>query len=154
MGIVQNIDISLELEEKSYDEICSLVLFHKKYNIFFPLRYQIKSQRVKIIFLKPLHVYMENFSQNFPKNSFTEVGFPIQESFAKFPAKCAAGVRQNFSTYSIAIATNANITWQRILIFIIVFCTLVKRSETAYHALNKTEDMCEILAWPTALLVL
>jgi hypothetical protein len=87
MGIVQKNEISLELERKSYGELCSPVMFHKKYNIFSQLR----SQRVKIIFLKPLHVYMENFSQNFPKNSFTEVGFPIEENFAKFPAKCASG---------------------------------------------------------------
>ncbi len=36
MGIVQKNEISLELEHKSYDEICSPVVFHKKYNIFFP----------------------------------------------------------------------------------------------------------------------
>ncbi len=69
---------------------------------------------MKISFLKPVQVYMENFSQNFPKNSFTEV-VSYRGKFRKIPREVCSGGQTKLQhlqyshsdTYKYQIAYNA-----------------------------------------------
>jgi hypothetical protein len=101
MGIVQKNEISLELERKSYGEICSQVLFHKNKTFFF-LAIPAQKPKSEDNFFKAsaARIYGEFFSK-FPQEFFHRSWVSYTGKFRKIPREVCSGVRQNFSTYSI-----------------------------------------------------